>query len=552
MTTELRHRKKPNNENTHSNRLSNDVAETKSHGDTNTDLKDSYWLTRIVFLRSLAFIYFVAFLVALDQNKQLLGRNGLLPTDKYIARIKNHYKTSNSFQLFSNVPTLLLFIDEQNIDTWLDMIGYCGLILSAIVLIGGAANVFIMTALWLLYHSIVNIGQRWYSFGWESQLLETGFLAIFFCPMFSLEQLSRDKPSKVVIWGYRWLIFRIMIGAGLIKIRGDKCWRDLTCMNYHYETQPVPNPISYYLHQSPEVLHQFETLSNHFIELVVPWFILLTRKFRITCGVLQILFQVVLIISGNLSFLNWLTILPSICCFDDQSLKSIFTERKITELETHMKSEEKKPKHISFYIRTVLDFSLFILVAFLSIPVVQNLLSSNQAMNTSFDSFRIVNTYGAFGSVTKTRSEVILQGTRNVTIIPDGQWLEYEFKCKPGSVNRRPCLISPYHYRLDWLIWFAAFMNYQQNPWLLHLTAKLLVNDKNMTSLISYNPFMDGDPPKFIRAAHYKYEYTKLSEHSPDWWKRQYIGEYFPPVQLKSLEQFLHAHGWETPQVDTT
>jgi len=267
---------------------------------------------------------------------------------------------------------------------------------------------------------------------------------------------------------------------------------------------------------------------------------------------LQILFQVVLIISGNLSFLNWLTILPSICCFDDQSLKSIFTERKITELETHMKSEEKNQKHISFYIRTVLDFSLFILVAFLSIPVVQNLLSSNQAMNTSFDSFRIVNTYGAFGSVTKTRSEVILQGTRNVTIIPDGQWLEYEFKCKPGSVNRRPCIISPYHYRLDWLMWFAAFMNYQQNPWLLHLTAKLLVNDKNMTSLISYNPFMDGDPPKFIRAAHYKYEYTKLSEHSPDWWKRQYIGEYFPPVQLKSLEQFLHAHGWETPQVDTT
>ncbi|GFR69257.1 lipase maturation factor [Elysia marginata] len=146
--------------------------------------------------------------------------------------------------------------------------------------------------------------------------------------MFTLSELPKATPSsKINIFAFRWLIFRIMIGAGLIKIRGDKCWRDLTCMNYHYETQPVPNPVSYYLHQSPEAMHKFEVLSNHFIELVAPFLLLLPhRGLCMLGGALQIVFQVVLIISGNLSFLNWLTILPSLACFDDASLAWMFPD----------------------------------------------------------------------------------------------------------------------------------------------------------------------------------------------------------------------------------
>ena len=124
------------------------------------------------------------------------------------------------------------------------------LLLSALVFVRGAANMVIMFQLWLIYHSIVNVGQRWYGFGWESQLLESGFLAMFFVPVFEIGKLPYHgvggylrKPSWAVVWGNRWLIFRIMMGAGLIKIRGDKCWRDLTCMEYHYQTQPVPNPL---------------------------------------------------------------------------------------------------------------------------------------------------------------------------------------------------------------------------------------------------------------------------------------------------------------------
>ncbi|XP_074605963.1 lipase maturation factor 1-like [Acropora palmata] len=519
----------------------------------------SYWLTRIVFLRSLGFIYFVAFAIASNQNKELLGKNGLLPSDLYLRRIDQHFADAG-WRKGLHVPTLLLFTDRSKIDEHLDSLAYAGLALSGILIVFGSANMLIMALLWVLYHSIVNVGQRWYSFGWESQLLETGFLAIFLCPVVKMHQVPIHTPTPlVVIWGYRWLIFRIMIGAGMIKIRGDQCWRDLTCMNYHYETQPVPNPMSYFMHQSPEIFHKFETLTNHFIELIVPFFIILPRPFRITCGVLQILFQVILIISGNLSFLNWLTILPSIMCFDDKSLAFLFSPSSakddVIKIQELSKAGAGPRPTRGLCIRRVFEVMLGAMLAYLSIPVVQNLLSSQQAMNTSFDSFRIVNTYGAFGSVTKERTEVIFQGTRNATIVPDeagGIWEEYQFHCKPGDPKRRPCVISPYHYRLDWLMWFAAFQNYQYNPWLIHLAAKLLANDEQATSLIAYNPFFNGTPPTFIRGEHFSYKFTKFGSKEAKagyWWKRSKIGSYFPPINLQAVREYLKSHGWKLPIV---
>ncbi|KAM9599435.1 lipase maturation factor 1 isoform 1-T1 [Morphnus guianensis] len=299
--------------------------------------------------------------------------------------------------------------------------------------------------------------------GWESQLLETGFLGIFLCPLWTLSRLPRHTPpSSIVIWGFRWLIFRIMLGAGLIKIRGDRCWRELTCMDYHYETQPVPNPIAYFMHRSPWWFHQFETLVNHFIELVVPFFLFLGRRMCIVHGLLQILFQVLLIVSGNLSFLNWLTIVPSIACFDDSSLGFLFSSRRggvkerVAEMQLKEAAGEQLP--LGCYVRKVVNISFGLLIAYLSIPVVLNLLNSRQVMNTSFNPLRIVNTYGAFGSITKERTEVVLQGTSSLDPNdPAAVWEEYDFKCKPGDLKRRPCFITPYHYRLDWLMWFAAF-----------------------------------------------------------------------------------------------
>ncbi|XP_034526565.1 lipase maturation factor 1 isoform X2 [Ailuropoda melanoleuca] len=364
----------------------------------------TFWLTRIVLLRALAFIYFVAFLVAFHQNKQLIGDRGLLPCRTYLKSVQQYFRGPVGWDAVSYAPTVLWLLDWSHMDSNLDALALLGLGVSSFVLVTGCANMVLMATLWVLYMSLVNVGQIWYSFGWESQLLETGFLGIFLCPLWTLSRLPRETPpSQIVLWGFRWLIFRIMLGAGLIKIRGDRCWRDLTCMDFHYETQPVPNPVAYFLHRSPWWVHRFETLSNHFLELVVPFFIFLGRQMCALHGALQILFQVVLIISGNLSFLNWLTMVPSVACFDDATLGFLFPsgpgalKDRVLKLQEETARGARPTLRYGCMVRRAVHVALGVLVAWLSVPVVINLLSPTQVMNTSFNPLRIVNTYGAFG-----------------------------------------------------------------------------------------------------------------------------------------------------------
>ncbi|XP_042654408.1 lipase maturation factor 1 isoform X1 [Tyto alba] len=519
----------------------------------------TFWLTRIVLLRAVALLYFVAFLVAYHQNKQLIGEKGLLPCKLYLQNVKKYFKGKINLDALSYAPTIVWFLDWSDMDSTLDYLSLVGLATSAFVLVTGCANMVLMAVLWVLYLSLVNIGQIWYSFGWESQLLETGFLGIFLCPLWTLSRLPRHTPpSSIVIWGFRWLIFRIMLGAGLIKIRGDRCWRELTCMDYHYETQPVPNPIAYFMHHSPWWFHQIETTVNHFIELVVPFFLLLGRRMCIVHGLLQILFQVLLILSGNLSFLNWLTMVPSIACFDDASLGFLFSSRRggvkerVAQMQLGDTAREQLP--LGCYVRKVVNISFGLLLAYLSIPVVLNLLSSRQVMNTSFDPLRIVNTYGAFGSITKERTEVVLQGTSSLDPNdPAAVWEEYDFKCKPGDLKRRPCFITPYHYRLDWLMWFAAFQTYEQNEWIIHLAGKLLAQEEETLSLMATNPFAGRAPPRWIRGEHFKYKFSRPGgKHASEgrWWIRKRIGPYFPPVNLQGLKKFYEDRNWPYPVQD--
>uniref|UniRef100_A0A8C5ZUG3 Lipase maturation factor n=1 Tax=Marmota marmota marmota TaxID=9994 RepID=A0A8C5ZUG3_MARMA len=496
------------------------------------------------------FLPAVAFLVALQQNKQLIGDRGLLPCRAYLKSVQQYFREQGAWDAWSYAPTIIWLLDWSNMDFNLDLLALLGLGISSFVLITGCANMILMAALWGLYLSLVNVGQVWYSFGWESQLLETGFLGIFLCPWWTLSRLPRHTPTPwTVLWAFRWLIFRIMLGAGLIKIRGDQCWRDLTCLDFHYETQPVPSPLAYFLHRTPWWVHRFEALSNHFLELLVPFFLFLGRRMCILHGVLQILFQVVLILSGNLSFLNWLTIVPSLSCFDDASLGFLFPsglaglkDRALKLQDEEAQGAQSRPRHVGCAVRRVVNLSLGVLLAWLSVPVVLNLLSAKQVMNTTFGSLRIVNSYGAFGSITKERTEVILQGTASPNAsAPDAVWEDYEFKCKPGDPWRRPCLITPYHYRLDWLMWFAAFQTYEHNEWILQLAGKLLVNDAQALSLLASNPFEGRPPPRWIRAEHWRYKFSLPGgKHAAEgkWWVRRRLGPYFPAVRLEDLEGY--------------
>ena len=273
--------------------------------------------------------------------------------------------------------------------------------------------------------SIDNVGQLFYGYGWEMMVLETGFLSI----------VAYIFPSRWSCYLFRWFIFRVIFGAGLIKIRGDQCWRDLTCMVYHYETQPNPGPLSWYFHNLPVDFHKVETAISLFLELPVPFLYFAPPLLRNISGILTIGFMATLILSGNLSFLNWLTIVITIPWLDDRITKRLCAKKFFVT-----------PR----WFKSLLGYAAMALVIYLSIDPTLNLMNPRQRMNSSFDKLSLVNTYGAFGSVGKVRNEIVLLGTNDKTITAKTKWYEYEFHCKPGDVHRRPWLITPYHYRLDW------------------------------------------------------------------------------------------------------
>jgi hypothetical protein len=316
-----------------------------------------------------------------------------------------------------------------------------------------------------------------------------------------------------------------MLGAGLIKLRGDSCWRDLTCLDFHYLTQPIPNPLSPWFHFHPPIVHRLEVLYNHFVELVSCWLILAPdrwRRVRITGGLAMLAFQVSLIASGNLSFLNYLTIVPILACFDDAFLRR-FLPRRWGAAAAARAAETVAPSAAGRYA----VWALVAVVAALSIPVVVNLASPDQVMNTSFDSLDLVNTYGAFGTVGRERDEIVFEGTRDSVPSDSAHWVAYEFPAKPGNPMRSPAFIAPYQPRLDWSIWFAAMSTPDEYPWTLHFVWKLLHGDRGIMRLLANDPFRDA-PPRWIRASYYRYEFARRGE--PGWWTRKRLGNWLPPL----------------------
>ena len=482
---------------------------------------NSYWLTRFVILRLLGFVYAVAFLVAAQQLVPLVGEHGLTPAKHFLEIVRTQLGSRDAGML--RVPTLFWFGISDNALSIFSWIGF-GL---SLVVLSGYANAILLAVLWAMYMSIVHIGQIWYGYGWEIQLLETGFLSIFLCPLLDGRPFPKCRPPILVIWLFRWLGFRIMIGAGLIKLRGDPCWRDLTCLYYHYETQPIPGPISRYLHFAPLWFHKFEAAWNHFVELVVPWFSFGPRHVRHIAGALLITFQIFLIVSGNLSFLNYLTIIPFLACFDDTFLRHFLPRAVVQRAERAAK--ESEPSRIN----NTVALALSILVVYLSVAPVLNLVSGRQLMNYSYDPLDLVNTYGAFGTVGRERDEIIFEGTDDSVINGDTKWKEYEFKAKPGDPNRRSPFVAPYQPRIDWQIWFAAMALPDEYPWTLHFVWKLLHNDQGTLSLLANNPFPDA-PPHYIRARLYRYRFAPIGEKA--WWKREPIGEWLPAFSTDNAE----------------
>jgi len=470
---------------------------------------DRYWLTRLVLQRGLALVYLLAFIAVVHQFKPLLGEHGLLPVPRFVKEVS-----------FLESPTIFFWFPK---DFAFNLFGWTGIALSLFALsgfsekFGNLVSAVTWSLLWVIYLSFVNVGQTFYGFGWETLLLEAGFLAIFL-------GCRETTPPFPVILLYQWLLFRLMFGAGLIKLRGDPCWRDLTCLKYHYETQPMPNPWSWHFHWLPQSIHKFGVLFNHFAELVVPWAYFAPMPASAVAGLITLFFHGWLFASGNFAFLGFLTMVLALSTIGDSWLKHI------VRIQPPLLAPPGR-------VRSSVIIALGIAVALLSFYPIINMLSPNQQMNASFEPLHLVNTYGAFGSITRPRYEVIVEGTDEAVVTEGTHWREYECIGKPGDVSRTPPQIAPYHLRLDWLMWFAAFSSPGEHPWFISFLGKLLENDKAVLGLLRHNPFSDR-PPTFVRALLYEYHFTTPVERRRTGaaWTRNLVGLYFPPVSLHNEE----------------
>ncbi|ATW51813.1 lipase maturation factor family protein [Streptomyces peucetius] len=461
---------------------------------------DAYWLSRLVFQRALAAVYLVAFLAAALQFRALIGERGMLPVPAFLRRVP-----------WRDSPTVFRL---HYSDRFFALVAWTGCLLSAALVAGAADRLPLGVAmawwavLWLLYLSIVNVGQTWYGFGWESLLLETGFLAVF---------LGNEsvQPPVLVLWLLRWLLFRVEFGAGLIKLRGDACWRDLTCLYFHHETQPMPGPLSRLFHRLPRPAHRVEAAANHVVQLGVPVLLFTPPPVASVAAALIVVTQLWLVLSGNFAWLNWLTIVLALSAVDGSLVAG----------------EHPLPSAALWYQIVVIAVTALVLV--LSYRPARNLLSKRQAMNRSYDSLHLVNSYGAFGTVGRIRQELVVEGTDERTIHEGTVWREYEFKGKPGDVRRLPRQYAPYHLRLDWMMWFAALSPVYARSWFLPFVERLLEGDRDTLRLLRGNPFQDA-PPVHVRARLYHYRFTTLRERRETGarWHRTFVREFLAPTRL--------------------
>ncbi|GAA4847809.1 lipase maturation factor family protein [Saccharopolyspora rosea] len=469
--------------------------------DWNWFAAEEYWQARFAVQHLLALCYLLAFGCALHQFRGLLGERGLTPIPRFL-EIAGFRRAPSLFHLHYS-------------DRFFAVVSGAGAGLSALVLFGAAdvvplwAAMVMWLVLWVLYLSIVNVGQVWYSFGWESLLLEAGFLAIFLGP-------SHVAPPAPVIWLLCWLLFRVEFGAGLIKLRGDSCWRDLTALYYHHETQPVPGPLSRWFHRLPRPVHRVEVTANHVTQLLVPFLLFAPQPVATAAGLIVVVTQGWLMLSGNFAWLNFITITLAFSAMGGWLLHPVTL--------TPPPQQAAPP----WFRAAVLALTAGFVV--LSYWPVRNMLGRRQVMNRSFNRLHLGNTYGAFGSVTRTRYEVVLEG------FDGARWREYDFKAKPGDPYRRPPQVAPYHLRLDWLMWFLPLSPSYGRSWLPGLIAALLRGDEQVLRLLRRNPFPDS-PPQRVRALLYRYRFTTRAERRATgaFWQRSPVGDFVPELSLADL-----------------
>ena len=476
----------------------------------------TYFWARRWFLRLLGLTYLVAFLSLWSQVDGLIGSDGILPVSQFLPAVHGQLGS----RAFSILPTLC-WLNASN--GFLHFLCGGGVLLS-LLLIVGIAPALSLLGLFIFYLSLTIAGQTFLSFQWDILLLETGFLAMFLAPWRLWARMDDPPVSGFALFLLKFLLFKLMLMSGVVKLTsGDDCWWNLTALDYHYWSQPLPTVFAWWADQHAVWFKQFSVGLCLFIEIVVPFFLWAPRRPRLVAAGLLIFLQVAIAVTGNYCFFNLVTVALCLLLIDDAvagtARSAVRGQRSLPE------------RYSTFAAAAVMSISLPVnaWLIFSAFKPEAEEPRSIARLHERLESFRIVNGYGLFRVMTRDRREIVVEGSA------DGiDWAPYEFKWKPGEMNRAPGWCAPHQPRLDWQMWFAALGRPAQNPWFVRLTVCLLENKHDVIQLLARNPFPEA-PPKYIRASFYRYRFTTAAERreSGAWWKRQELGEYLPPVSLR-------------------
>jgi hypothetical protein len=458
----------------------------------------------------------VAFLSLAVQTKGLWGSQGILPIDSYLKLVAEHTDSSRYWQM----PTLFWFGAS---DTVLVGAAVLGAVAGFLAMIGFAQG-WMFALCFLLYLAFTAAGQEFMSFQWDSLLLEAGFLTLFAVPWTWSISTAVQEPHWMVRYLFYLVLFKLMFLSGVVKLlSGDSSWRNLTALSYHYWTQPLPNPISPFMHFMPLWFHRATTGLAFVIELGCP-FLMFWPRGRWIAALGFTMLSLSILVSGNFTFFNWLTIFLCFWLIPDAWWSAV-TRRLPWSFEI-LPAASPPSWQIAIF-AALMMFSLLWSTRWLYPEALQNRILP---FLRSVQSFHISNSYGLFANMTKSRPEIVIEGSL------DGvEWREYEFKYKPGSEYRRPPIVAPHQPRLDWQMWFAALGSFDQSPWLQNLFVRIFQNSPDVMSFFAWNPFPET-APKYLRAKLYSYEFTSPSEifREGRWWTRTQLGNYSPTFSRSS------------------
>src|SRR3990172_7605097 len=393
-------------------------------------------LSRWIFLRGMAAVYFIAFASLSTQILALVGSDGISPATMFLEAVYSKIGAGGTLYY----PTLAWW---NSGDATLTGMCTVGMIAAALLFVGFVPRLSAAVA-WVLYFSIFSVGQVFLNYQWDSLLLEAGFLTIFFAP-FGLWYIrpGGTQPPATIRWLLWLLAFRLMFMSGAVKLTaGDPNWWSLSALAYHYQTQPLPNSVSWYAHQLPLWFHQFSAVVMFLIELGAPLLIFTPRRLRHLGALSLIALQGLIFLTGNYAFFNLLSVVLCLALLDDGILTRFVPH---TFRRTGLKKQRPGAAGRGFFVIMVaLNFiqaaGLFVPRALFPLPI---------ATFTGWGArFHLVGGYGLFRVMTTRRPEIVLEGSYD-----GNEWKPYELRYKPGDPSRGLPWVAPHQPRLDWQVW---------------------------------------------------------------------------------------------------